>query len=103
MNALSVPPRFDEATEKLLAGLTSLQPDLEALNHTLLVKLRYLTNGTVLSDGGASVMQQVKLFIKHQPEVRKHVVILLPTLFDISFPICSYSDAVMLSPLLKDY
>lgn len=62
----------DEATKKLLLELTRQSPsasDLNSLYHTLLVKLQYLTNGTILSGGGVHILQHVKLFIEHQPEV----------------------------------
>lgn len=59
----------DEPTLRLLAQLRSPDSNAEALYGTLLTKLRYLTDGTVLSEGGAPIMRQVKLFIENRPEV----------------------------------
>lgn len=60
---------LDGPSQRLLADLTSPDPDLDELQRVLLVKMRALTDGTVLSEGGAPVMRQVRLFIQYQPEV----------------------------------
>lgn len=61
---------LDDASDRLLAQLKSSDSDREELYRTLLVKLRFLTNGAILSEGGVSIIRQAYMFIEHQPQVR---------------------------------
>ena len=69
MESTAQSPR-DAATERLITQLTDITADKDELYRTLLNKLTYLTNGSVLSGGGLDVLEQVKLFSVNQPQVR---------------------------------